>query len=694
MAILDKVRWQEQRQTLRRKEIIIFALHFLVTPYSAYMIHQFTELVVALNQGQHQELSIHLNWNYFQAWYLLVIKHVPGMVFWWAVSEVVFLVFMVSILLRPRPTISNVRQYKITDHLSIPVPAGNGQFGTDWFASKEDENRLMKTLVIENVQSDKELKERPGLVVNMERDKNGADQIRYLSTFAHSIIVALTGAGKTRRVLLPSICLQIMAGDCIVVSDVKGEIYYYTSDFAKKHGYKICVIDLVNPAKSDHYNFLQPIIDALDEGKKKQNEKIEKLEREIIEAGEDLQLIGLLYKKLEFLKKDYSWTALAQEYTWDLVSVFVGERKGEPLWFNGETATIAACILAICLEAPEECWNLYNVYSFIAYMAQENPETKKSPLSLYLDQLADNHPAKMIFMQSQIASERTRTSFYTSALGTLRLFTNPLIAEMSSSSDFKLDDIGQTKTALYLIIPDEKKTYYPIASVLINQMYIAQVSAARKNGGKLKIPTDYNLDELANFPTIPVLPNIVAVGRSRGIRANLIIQDYQQLQAKYEKDFETIKTQCGLKIFLRSDNEKTLKEFSATTGMYTVETTSASISSSTNLRSSDTNISNSSNLTGRELLKPSEIEKIKAPFALVKITSESVLMTQLPDLSQYHFNKMLGLGDEIHNNELIERRERMRPEREYKDVPLWGIWNTYKALLEETKNETQIEEYE
>ena len=527
------------------------------------------------------------------------------------------------------------------------------------------------------------LKDNPGVVLSMEKDIRGVDHIRYLSVFSHSIILALTGAGKTRRVLLETICLQIMAGHCVLVSDVKGEIYYYTKEFAKKHGYDIEVIDLNNPMKSSHYNFLQPVIDAIEEGKAKHKKKIEDLMKIIKDEKQDLQKIAVIAKKIEVLKADYSWTDKAQDRTWDLVSILVGEPKGEPIWYNGETATLAASILAICLEAPYLCQNFYNLYMFIGYMAQPNPLTGKTPLTAYLQQLPDNHPAKIVFMQGQVAVYRTQSSFYTQALGTLRLFTNPTLAEMSSKNDIKLGDIGTKKTIVYLIIPDERKTYYSIASILIQQMYIAQVETARKSGGKLPIPTDYDLDEVGNFPTIPVMSNIVSVGRSRGIKVNLVLQDYQQLEAKYEKDFETIKSQCGVKIYLKSDSDKTLKSISEKLGTYTVESAGASTSANTNLNSQDVNISNSSNLTGRPLLKEEELAKFKAPDALIMITGENPIVTKLPDLSEYHFNKMLGLGNEEHNLRLIERIENERPERENTVLPLWGIWNKYKALLEE-----------
>ena len=76
---------------------------------------------------------------------------------------------------------------------------------------------------------------------------------------------------------------------------------------------------------------------------------------------------------------------------------------------------------------------------------------------------------------------------------------------MCSKSDFDLQDISAQKTALYIIVPDEDKTLYPLVSIFIQQLYMAQVEQANENGGVLPIKTDYDLDEIGNFPTIPVL---------------------------------------------------------------------------------------------------------------------------------------------------------------------------------------------
>lgn len=651
---------------------IMFACISAFNVYLAYLCVLGLENYIRLIKGQQKDIiwsfaPYHVSHRYINDRRILLL---------FLLLELMVLFYIGYLLLRPHAKLMEVKEHRVTDKISIPVPVGNGQHGNAWFADQEDIGRLSKTVSIRRDDRKKELATESGVVIGLEK-RGDEDVIRYRKGFTHSLNVALTGSGKTRRFLLPSICLQLLAGDCPINSDIKGEIFYYTRDFARSLGYRDIVLDLNNPAKSNHYNFLQPVLDALEEGHKKSQRKSSVEE-------EDSTLEDYLRNSMGSRKKentDYTWTGKAQEYAWDIVSTMVGKPQGEPLWFNGEAATICSTILAVCMEAPKECRNLANVYAFLAYMTI--PYCGLRPLNLYLEKLPETHPARMIFMQSQIAADKTRASFYTSALGTLKLFTNPALADMSSKSDFKLSEIGENeKIILYLIVPDEKDTYYSIASIFINQLYIAQVETARRYGGKLPRNTVYNLDELGNFPYIPSMASLVSAGRSRGIRANLILQDYQQLEKIYEEDFKTIKAQCGLKVLLQTDSPDTLKEISETLGDYTVETVSSSSSINTGSKDLDTNISNSSNLTGRKLLKEEELSKLSPPYALYKITGESPIITELPDISKYHFNEFLGLGDEEHNRRKIQEVEESREERELKQVPLWGIWNEIKQEID------------
>lgn len=631
MALLQRKTLTERTWRLLRVFTICTVIELLLAPLFAYVLHQLSYIVFNMGNMKRFRLDI----NYFTAWNQALKNQ--GVKIWFVLIQALYAYAMIYLYIKPHARPEDVKTIRITDKISIPVPVGNGQHGSARFATENEKERIYRTFIF----SGKETCPDGGLVVEMKK-VNGKERILYVAGGLHSLIIGSTGSGKTRRVLLETIWLQIMGGKSLIISDVKGEICYYTREYAISQGYKTIILDLRRPKKSAHYNYLQPVLDALE-----LNDKADAIDK-----------------------------------TWDLVAVLVGEQKGEPLWYNGETATIAAGILAVCMEAPETCKNLANVYYFLAYMGRQHPETGLTPLSLYLDTLADNHPAKTVFLQGQIAAERTRSSFYTSALGTLKLFTNPNVAEMTSISDFKLSDIGSEKTVVYMMIPDEKKTLYPLGSIFVNQSYMANVELAGNHGGRLPVPIDYDLDEVGNFPTIPVLPNIATAGRSRGVRMNLVIQDYQQLQAKYKDDFKTIKGNCRVKLYLKSDSTETLEDISKTLDKYTVEVTSASSSASYS-KHNDGSVSVSSNMTGRNLLQLSELTLVDAPYALVMNQGNYPAITELPDLSQYRVNTLWGLGDEDHNNKIIQMREDAREERDIGDIELWGIWNQYKEMLEE-----------
>ncbi len=622
----------ERRKRYFKRNLIIWLvcliIEIVVSPILIYGMHR----VFSNTTGQ---ISMD-TFSYTQVIKMLITDQQARTL--WLLVEILYIAFSSLFLLDNKPAISKVETVKITEDIEIPVPAGNGQHGKERFMTEKEKGQLYSVF---EYTGKEELKGKGGVVVQMTK-KGSVEHIFYVKDDIHSLIIGATRSGKTRRILIETMFMQLLSGVSVICSDVKGELFYYTSPYARQQGYEVLALDLRSPEKSIHYNFLQPILDALE-------------------------------------RED---RAKAIDYTWDLVSVLVGQQKGEPIWYNGETATIAASILIIALDAPEQYRNLANVYYFLAFMC-ESDIYGNMPLNDYLKQLPDTHPAKGVFAMATIAPSKTRSSFFTSALGTLRLFTNPLVAEMTSKSDFKLEDISKKKSILYMIIPDEKKTLYPLVSILVTQLYTAQVELANKSGLRLPIDTDYDLDEIGNFPNIPGLGNMLSAGASRGVRVNMVIQDYQQLESKYKDDFKNIRTNCMLKIYLKSDDTETLKNVSENLGKYTVEVSSAS----TNMQSKGINNvshSSSASLTGRSLLEPAEIRRIQAPYTICMMTGQYAALNKLPDLSEYYMNEILGLGDEKHNRKLIMEREQERKARSAESIiPLWGIWKKYQQTKRE-----------
>lgn len=478
-----------------------------------------------------------------------------------------------------------------------------------------------------------------GTVIGMFKFKN-REEIIFVGDDMHILVIGATRSGKSRTVVLESIGLQALAEENIICSDPKGELYQYTYPFLERLGYKVITIDFKNPLKSSRYNFLQPVIDHVKKG------NIPK----------------------------------AIEATWDITSALVPEdAHGERIWSDGEASIIAAAIMAVVYDNQNnpEYQNLTNVYYFISEMCKSGDG--ELPLNKYVKGLKPNHPARSLLGISQVAPSKTRGSFFTAALTTLRLFTNPYICDMTSTSDFTIEEFCSNKTAIFIILPDEKVTYYSLASLFVNQLYELIVNIADARGGRLLRRVNFNLDEFGNFMAINSFATKLTVGGGRGCRFNLYVQSMAQLEDKYGREvYPTIIGNCHVWVYLQADDPETQKLMSEKLGNYTV----ASSSQSTQYSGSGIspgNMTASTNLTGRPLLTPDEVGKIKRPYSLV-MSREYPAILNAPDLSKWYFNQMFGLGDPEHNRKVREERENRRPIRNCNgEMALWGIWDKFSA---------------
>lgn len=507
--------------------------------------------------------------------------------------------------------------YKVTDNISVPVPSGQGQHGTAWFMSNKEKhsmyhfveisqsNTVIKALMeqgrkrfeaVENgVPFSPEIIDTTGIsidggiAVSYEHSQFREYVVR-ITDDVHILIIGATRSGKTRCLVIQSICALALAGEGMVVNDPKGELYHYTHSFLESMGYTVQVVDFNDPKKSCHYNPLQMIIDAVND------DRIDD----------------------------------AQSYTWDFVTFLVEKNDhSEPIWTNGECSVIAAAVMCVVYDNQNhpEFQNLTNVYNFIANMCKT--VNKVLPIDAYMDKLPDSHPAKKLMAIAKLAPDKMGGSFYTAALTTLRLFITNDIYSMTRESELSLADVGvKPKQALFFILPDQKMT----------------------------------------------------VAGGYGVRWNLFIQDFNQLIDKYGQEVaKIIQGNCHFWIYLHSQDNSTNEEISKSMGKYT--TTTYSLGGSTqkySAPSSSTNIQ----LSERSLLNPDEVAKIQRPYQLVISTNAPAIMYS-PDISQWAFNAMLGMGDKAHNTRLIELDENARPERGGKSTEQL-LWKPWEEILRES----------
>ena len=475
-----------------------------------------------------------------------------------------------------------------------------------------------------------------GIVLGMSKDKK---KIYYIEEDTHSLIIGATRSGKTRRLVLSSVGLSGLSGESMVVVDPKGEIYNYTHPFLEREGYECITIDFTNPEKSNCYNFLQPCIDAINQGK----------------------------------------VSLAVSYARDIATILIpAHNHTDVLWTNGARCVVTLSILAVVVDNVDnpEYQNLANVQQFITHMCRPTGKFQELPLKIYLDDLPDEHPAKMAEGIQNIAPSKMRGSFYTQGLVSLDLFTDPDIHTMTAITDFDMEATGSRKRAIFVILPDQKKTYHALAALFVQQHYQTLVEVANQRGGRLERRVEFFCDEFGNFVKIPDFEVMLTVGGGRGMRFHLVLQDINQLDEKYgDKVGKTLRANCETWVYLQTDDGTTLKELSEKCGKYTIKSPSLS-------GSSGGQTSASYNLTGRSLLMPDEVAKIKRPYQLVTSRANPVVF-YCADISKTVFQKIFGMGDESHNIKLMKQRKNRRTTRPTQ-IHYWGIWTEY---VDRMKNE-------
>ncbi len=152
--------------------------------------------------------------------------------------------------------------------------------------------------------------------------------------------------------------------------------------------------------------------------------------------------------------------------------------------------------------------------------------------------------------------------------GMLRVFTaNEKLSQMLTETSFDMRMFGREKTAVYLIVPDEKTTYHFLVTMFLKQAYEIMIEEAQKEKNRtLPVRVNFVLDEFCNMPRIPDMATMISAARSRNMRYFLVVQSLHQLKGRYGEDADTIKGNCDNWVFLTSKELDLLNEISELCG--------------------------------------------------------------------------------------------------------------------------------
>lgn len=433
--------------------------------------------------------------------------------------------------------------------------------------------------------------------------------ILYEKGAVHDIVVGTTRCGKSRKIVRQLVMIVSMAGESMIFNDPKKEMYFDFRNFLeKKKDYKVNCLDFRNLQYNDGWNPLDSIIDCLQD-------------------------------------RDDPDIDNADQYSQDMVtSIVVDSGKGEQIWIDGQKALIKGIILANCqANVSEDKKNFYSVYQTLALLGGEqaynnNPNDKKMKLSAYMNSLDETDIARTAYTTITNSPEKTRGSFMTSALATLQLFSSIKLMKVLSKSDFSFREFTEGKRALFIVNPDEKKTYDRIAGICFDQSYQTLVfEANRMQGRRLKKKVHMIYDEFGNMPTIDAMQSKMTVALSRGIVYHLYVQGFDQLNDRYDESIaRIIRGNCNLTYFISSADLNTCKEVAESIGDETIW--GPSHSANYNPIASSTGSGVNYSMSKRQLVDANELmvaDNRDGNGIIVKRTYFSPSKVYLPDCSEY-----------------------------------------------------------
>jgi len=431
---------------------------------------------------------------------------------------------------------------------------------------------------------DKDLGNNKILTQNVRIGLNGRKHRRNLNV----MVVGGSGSGKTRFYAKPNV---MQANTSFVVLDPKGEILRDTGNLLKANGYEIKVLDLINMHLSHCYNPFAYLKDDKDV----------------------LKLVTNLIRN----------------------TTPKGSNTNDPFWERSETALLEALILYLLYEAPPEEKNFPMVMEMIAAAeVREDDETYQSPLDELFERLEMREPEHLAVKQYNIfklAAGKTAKSILISLGVRLEKFNLASIAGITTTDELELSSIGERKTALFAVIPDNDSSFNFIVGMLYTQLFQQLYYLAdHVYNGRLPVHVHFVMDEFSNVALPDEFDKLLSTMRSREISVSIILQNLAQLKALFKDTWESIVGNCDEFLYLGGNEQSTHKYVSELLGKETIDTNTYGQSKGRN-GSYSTNYQQS----GRELLTPDEVRMLDNRYALLFIRGERAIMDDKYDILKH-----------------------------------------------------------
>ncbi len=357
---------------------------------------------------------------------------------------------------------------------------GDGQYGTARFATDMEIKKTYSHVPYEPKlwRQGKNLPETQGIVVGGKFSHGGVTAL-IDSGDLHLLMIGAAGVGKTANFLYPCIEYACASGMSFLCTDTKGDLFRNYAGIAEKYyGYKISILDLRNPTRSDGDNIL-----------------------------------GMVNKYMDLWLEDpenLAYKARAEKYAKITAKTIISSGADSSsygqnaFFYDAAEGLLTSVLLLIAEYCPKEQRHIVSVFKLIQDLLAPSPVKGKNQFQLLMQKLPPEHKAKWFAGAALNTADQAMASVLSTAMSRLNAFLDSEMEQiLCFDGSMDTETFCNSKAAIFIVLPEEDNTKYFMVSLFLQQIYREMLFSA---------------------------------GRSRRISMVPIIQSFAQLQKNYGKE--------------------------------------------------------------------------------------------------------------------------------------------------------------
>ena len=343
-------------------------------------------------------------------------------------------------------------------------------------------------------------------------------------------IIGASGSSKTGGYVIHNIW---NSAENMIVVDTKGNIYSKVSDHLESKGYKVMLLDAVNPERStvgfNPFDYIEHKPDG------------------------------------SFNENNISSIAAAM--------IPINDPK-DTFWVLSARAVMESAMGYVIETMDKDCHNLNSFFLTINNILKNNTND-------YIEFMED--AVKNSFMKENSFAYRKYleykkvmkadttwgciTMFLTAFIDSLNVKENNAV--FCNDVNIHFEDFNDEKIVLFINVSDTDRAFDKITGLILRQAFKTLCKTADSNSdGALERPVRFYLDDFATSTVIEDFDKLISVIRSRNIAVSIILQSIVQLETIYERaKASTIITNCDHLLYLGGADYETANYLSLRSGV-------------------------------------------------------------------------------------------------------------------------------